>query len=49
MTIIELKAQIYDYLAQLEYIQKKIQESNKLLEEKINKPAQSVDAEVYEH
>ena len=46
MTIIELKAQIYDYLAQLEYIQKKIQESNKLLEEKINeKPVPELQVE----
>jgi hypothetical protein len=37
MTIIELKAQIYDYLAQLEYIQKKIQEANKELQELIEK------------
>jgi hypothetical protein len=37
MTIIEKKAQIYDYLAQLEYIQKKIQEANKELQELIEK------------
>ena len=48
MTIIELKAQAYDCLAQIEFLQKKLQETNKLLEEKINKPAQSVEAEVYE-
>ena len=45
MTIIELKAQIYDYLAQLEYIQKKIQEANKLLEEKVNKPVPELQVE----
>lgn len=49
MTVIELKAQAYDCLAQIEFLQKKLQETNKLLEEKINKPAQPIDVEVYEH
>lgn len=36
MTVIELKAQAYDYLAQIEFLQKKLQETNKALQEKIN-------------
>jgi len=37
MTTTELKAQAYDILAQIEYLQKKLQETNQLIGEKINK------------
>lgn len=36
MTITELKAQAYDILAQIEFLQKKLQETNQLIGEKIN-------------
>jgi len=36
MTLIELKSQAYDILAQIEYLQKKLQETNQLIGEKIN-------------
>lgn len=46
MTIIELKAQAYDCLAQIEFLQKKLQETNKELEEKINeKPVPELQVE----
>lgn len=35
MTIIELKAQCYDILSQLEYLQKKLQETNEQIGEKM--------------
>jgi len=37
MSIIELKAQAYDLLAQLEYIQKQLQETNAKIGEAIQK------------
>jgi len=37
MDLITLKAQAYDILAQIEYLQKKLQETNELIGEKINK------------
>jgi hypothetical protein len=37
MSIIELKAQAYDLLAQLEYIQKQLQETNVKIGEAIKK------------
>jgi hypothetical protein len=36
MTLIELKSSAYDILAQIEYLQKKLQETNQLIGEKIN-------------
>ena len=36
MTLIELKAQAYDIFAQIEFLQKKLQETNQLIGEKIN-------------
>ena len=36
MTLTELKAQAYDILAQIEYLQKKLQETNQLIGEEIN-------------
>jgi hypothetical protein len=35
MTLTELKAQAYDILAQIEFLQKKLQETNQLIGEKI--------------
>jgi hypothetical protein len=37
MTLIELKSQAYDILAQIEYLQKKLQETNQAIAEEINK------------
>lgn len=37
MSIIELKAQAYDLLAQLEYIQKQLQETNAKIGEEMQK------------
>jgi hypothetical protein len=36
MTLTELKAQAYDILAQIEFLQKKLQETNQQIGEKIN-------------
>jgi hypothetical protein len=35
MTLIELKSQAYDILAQIEYLQKKLQETNQAIGQKI--------------
>jgi hypothetical protein len=35
MTLIELKSQAYDILSNLEYLQKKLQETNQAIAEKI--------------
>jgi len=37
MTLIELKAQAYDILAQIEYLQKQLQEVNQKIGEEIQK------------
>ena len=37
MTLIELKAQAYDILSQLEYLQKKLQETNQAIGEELKK------------
>ena len=42
MTLIELKSQAYDILAQIEYLQKKLQETNQAISEEINN-TQSVE------
>ena len=44
MTLIELKSQAYDILAQIEYLQKKLQETNQAIGEKI-KQEQEVDGQ----
>jgi hypothetical protein len=36
MSLTELKAQAYDIFVQIEYLQKKLQETNQLIGEKIN-------------
>ena len=36
MTLTELKAQAYDILAQIEFLQNKLQETNQQIGEKIN-------------
>jgi hypothetical protein len=42
MSLTELKAQAYDILAQIEYLQKKLQETNQAIGEKL-KETQEVD------
>lgn len=42
MNLTELKAQAYDILAQIEYLQKKLQETNQAIGEKL-KETQEVD------
>ena len=42
MTLTELKAQAYDILAQIEFLQKKLQETNQQIGEKINEEKQDV-------
>ena len=42
MSLTELKAQAYDILAQIEYLQKKLQETNAAIGEKL-KETQEVD------
>lgn len=37
MTIIELKASAYDILAQIEYLQKQLQETNAKIADELNK------------
>ena len=37
MTLIELKSQAYDTLANIEYLQKKLRELNQAIAEEINK------------
>jgi len=37
MTLIELKAQAYDILAQIEFLQKKLQETNQAIGEELKK------------
>jgi hypothetical protein len=37
MTLIELKAAAYDYLAQIEYLQKQLQEINQKIAEELQK------------
>jgi len=45
MTLIELKAQAYDILAQVEFLQKKLQETNQLIGQKINEESQNQDVD----
>ena len=40
MTLIELKSQAYDILAQLEYLQKKLQETNQAIADKIKQESE---------
>lgn len=48
MTITELKAQAYDYLAQIEFLQKKLQETNKELQDKLNAQSNPTELEIVE-
>ena len=43
MTLIEMKAQAYDILAQIEYLQKKLQETNQAIGEKIKEQSETQD------
>ena len=45
MTLTDLKAQAYDILAQIEYLQKKLQETNQAIGEKLK--AEQENQEVY--
>jgi len=45
MTLTELKAQAYDILAQVEFLQKKLQETNQLIGQKINEESQNQDVD----
>lgn len=45
MNIIELKAKCYDILAQLEYLQKQLQETNQLISEEMKKLESQKDGE----
>ena len=40
MTLIELKSAAYDILAQLEYLQKKLQETNQAIADKIKQESE---------
>ena len=40
MNLTELKAQAYDILAQIEYLQKKLQETNQAIGEKIKQESE---------
>lgn len=43
MTIVELKAQAYDILAQIEYLQKKLQETNQAISDESMKLREQED------
>jgi hypothetical protein len=45
MTIVELKAQAYDTLAQIEFLQKKLQEINQEIGAKLQEENQTPSAE----
>lgn len=45
MTITELKAQAYDVLAQIEFLQKKLQETNQAIAEEMQKAEQNDKSE----
>lgn len=44
MTLTELKAQAYDILAQIEFLQKKLQETNQSIAEQMQKEDESAEA-----
>lgn len=44
MTLIELKAQAYDILAQIEFLQKKLQETNEGIGEQLKKEKEEATA-----
>jgi len=44
MTLIELKAQAYDILAQIEFLQKKLQETNQSIGEELKKQEEAPSA-----
>ena len=41
MSLTELKAQAYDILAQIEYLQKKLQETNQAIGEKLKEESET--------
>ena len=43
MTLTDLKAQAYDILAQIEFLQKKLQETNQAIGEKIKEEQETKD------
>ena len=45
MSLTELKVQAYDILSNLEYLQKKLQETNQLIGQKINEESQNQDVD----
>ena len=45
MTLTELKAQAYDILAQIEYLQKKLQETNQAIGEKIKQEQETQEVD----
>ena len=45
MTLTELKAQAYDCLAQIEFLQKKLQETNQAIGEKIKQESETTDVD----
>lgn len=45
MDLITLKAQAYDILAQLEFFQKKLQETNQAIAEKIKEESQNQEVD----
>jgi hypothetical protein len=46
MTLVELKAKAYDILAQIEYLQKMLLETNVEIEKAVKEAQQPVEAEV---
>lgn len=45
MNLTELKAQAYDILAQIEYLQKKLQETNQAIGEKIKQESETQEVD----
>lgn len=45
MTLIELKSSAYDILAQIEYLQKKLQETNQAIGEKIKQEQETQEVD----
>ena len=45
MTLIELKSSAYDILAQIEYLQKKLQETNQAIGEKLKQESETQDVD----
>jgi hypothetical protein len=45
MTLIELKSSAYDILAQIEYLQKKLQETNQAIGQKIKEESETQEVD----